>query len=64
MPVNKLINLYHFRVINVCEKYLVVTYRYLHQKSWGLGFVKKMTYLGVTSETFIRILMIEHYLSQ
>ncbi len=34
-------------------KYLEDTYRLVVVKSWGISLVEKMTYSGVTSETFI-----------
>jgi hypothetical protein len=41
MPINELLNLYHFRVIKVHEKYLEGTYRAASLKSWGIKMVKK-----------------------
>jgi hypothetical protein len=34
-------------------KYLKGTYRVMPAKTWGIRLVKKMTYPGVTIETFI-----------
>lgn len=51
-------------MVKVYEKYLEATPSSQGFDSWGIKLVKKTTYYGATSETFIQSPMINHYPSQ